>query len=81
MGKRQLKPEQFADELERHLLGTQGKWEWDDTTSIAIADQRLERIRLGLAKFDRLSRANDRDELKALIEALRRSEFPEVFLP
>src|SRR5258708_37396169 len=47
--KRKVTPEQFADELERHLLGTGGTWGWDDTTSAAIADTRLEggRFRLG----------------------------------
>ena len=40
--KRKVTADQFADELERHLLGTGGPWDWDDTTSIAIADPRLE---------------------------------------
>src|SRR5438132_14304578 len=42
---RKVTPEQFADELERHLLGTDGEWGWDDTTSIAIADERLDNLR------------------------------------
>lgn len=37
--------EQFADELERHLLGTECEWDWDDVISVVIADERLERIR------------------------------------
>ena len=40
--KRQVSPAQFADELESHLLGTGGEFDWDDTTSIRIADERLE---------------------------------------
>jgi len=68
--KLKLSPRQFADELERHLLGTEGKWDWGDTTSIAIADERLERIRRGLPKFDLLTRGKDRDELKAINAAL-----------
>jgi hypothetical protein len=67
--KRKLSPQQYADELERHLLGNEDKWDWDDTTSIAIADERLERIRRGLSKFDLLTRGKDRDELKAIIAA------------
>jgi hypothetical protein len=78
MAKRAITPEQFADELQRHLLGTESKWDWDDTTSIAIADERLERIRRGLPKFDLLTQTKDRDELKAIIAALRRGEFPEI---
>jgi hypothetical protein len=69
---------QFADELERHLLGTGGLWDWDDTTSIRIADERLERIRWELPKFDSLTRQEDKAELKAIIEALRRGELPEA---
>ena len=76
--KRKVTPEQFADELERHLLGTEGRWDWDDTTSVAIADPRLEAVRSHLGQFDSLSLEQDRDELRNLIEALRRGELPEV---
>jgi hypothetical protein len=79
--KRRISPEQFADELEKHLLGTEGKWDWDHVTSVTLADKRLERIRLRLSRFDPLSREKDRDELKSLIVALRRGEFPEVASP
>ena len=75
---RKVTPSQFADELERHLLGTGGPWDWDDTTSIRIADERLERIRWELPKFDSLNREVDKTELKAMIETLRRGEIPEV---
>jgi hypothetical protein len=78
MAKREVSPEQFAEELEKHLLGKEGKWGWDDTTSIAFADERLERIRLGLPKFDVLTRAAVREELETIIAALRRGEFPEI---
>ena len=76
--KRKVTPDQFADELESHLLGTGGPWDWDDTTSIRIADERLERIRWELPKFDSLAREEDKAELKTIIEALRRGEIPEV---
>ena len=76
--KRKVTPEQFADELERHLLGTGGPWDWDDTTSIRIADERLERIRWELPKFDSLAREEDKAQLKTIIEALRRGKIPEV---
>lgn len=79
--KRKVTPEEFADELEKHLLGTEGKWDWDDVTSVAIADDRLELIRWGLPKFDRLSDEKDREELRSLIAALRRGEVPEVVPP
>jgi hypothetical protein len=38
IGRRKVTAEQFADELERHLLGIGGKWDWDDATSVVIAD-------------------------------------------
>ena len=79
--KRKVTPEQFADELESHLLGTGGEWDWDDTTSVAIADERLERIRLELPRFDSLALEKDKDELRAIIAAIRKGEFPEVVLP
>jgi hypothetical protein len=79
--KRKVTPDQFADELERHLLGTGGPWDWDDTTSVTIADERLERIRCELSKFDSLTQEKDKDELKAIIAALRRGELPEVVPP
>lgn len=76
--KRKVSPERFAEELEKHLLGTEGKYDWDATTSITIADERLERIRQRLSKFDSLSRTVHQDELKSIIAALRRGEFPEI---
>lgn len=79
--KRKVTPQQFADELEKHLLGTGGKWDWDDVTSVAIADDRLELIRWGLPKFDCLSDEKDREELRDLIAALRRGEVSEVVPP
>jgi hypothetical protein len=75
---REVTPSQFADELESHLLWTEGPWDWDDTTSIRIAEERLERIRWELSKFDSLTREEDKSELKAIIEALRRGEFEAV---
>jgi hypothetical protein len=81
--KRIVTAEQFANELERHLLGTEGRWDWDDVTSMAIADERLERIRWKLFEFncDSLSQQEDKDKLKAIIEALRRGELPVIVPP
>jgi hypothetical protein len=76
--KRKVTPEQFADELERHLLGTEGSWDWDDTTSVAIADPRLEEVRSRFGpNLDSLSHEKDKEELRAIIAALRRGELPE----
>jgi len=75
---RKVTPEQFADELERHLLGTDGEWGWDDTTSIAIADERLDNLRGKLTKFDLLVLPQRRAELAGIIVALRRGEVPQL---
>ena len=70
--KRHVTAEQFADELERHLLGTEGQWDWDDATSVTIADHRLEAVRLRMGEnLDSLSTDEDKDELRAIIADLR----------
>ena len=75
---RKVTPEEFANELKRHLQGTEGEWDWEDATSVRIADKRLERLRLSLGqRFDMLARQEDRDELEAIIAALRRGEIPQ----
>jgi hypothetical protein len=79
--KRKVTPEQFANELERHLLGTESRQVWDSITSCAIADERLEQIRCELPKFDSLTEEKDREELKTIIAALRRGELPEIVTP
>jgi hypothetical protein len=63
--KRKVSPRQFAAELEADLLGTDDKWIWDNVTSLAIADLRLERIRRELPRFDSLRREEDRDTKSA----------------
>jgi hypothetical protein len=79
--KRHVTAEQFADELERHLLGTEGPRDWDDTISVRIADPRLEAVRMRLgSNLDSLSHEKDKDELRSRIAALRRGELPEVTL-
>src|SRR5450432_136408 len=42
--RRRVTAAQFANELEAHLLGTESQWDWDDVTSVRLADPRLERI-------------------------------------
>lgn len=76
--KRKVTPQQWASELEPHLLGTEGRWDWDDATSIALADPRLEAIRARLPKFDLLTTEERRREFESIIAALKRGEIPEV---
>ena len=75
--KRKVTPQQWADELEKHLLGMDGAWGWDDATSVALADERLERLRGRLiAHFDRLDTPEKCEEFKEIIEALKRGDVP-----
>ena len=76
--KRKVTPQQWASELEPHLLGTDGPWDWDDATSVALADPRLEAIRARLSKFDLLATEERRREFESIIAALKRGEIPEV---
>ena len=74
---RSVTPAQFADELEKRLLRTQGPWDWDDLTSLRIADERLDRLRSSLLKFDS-GLEERRKEFSDIITALRRGEIPEL---
>ena len=76
--KKKITPQQFAEELETHLLGTDGQWGWDDITSVRLADERLEEVRVRLAKFDILESEELREELRQVIAALRRGEIPDI---
>lgn len=77
---RQVTPEGLADELEGHLLGTEGKWDWDDVTSLKIADKRLEQLRARLHKFDSLPSREREEEFRQIIAALRGGKIPDIHL-
>jgi len=75
--KRKITPQEWANELEKHLLGTEGPYDWDDATSVTLADERLEHLRSRvLNDFDILDTPEKREELRQIIEALRRGEIP-----
>ena len=76
--RRNVKPQEFADELEGHLRGTEGGHDWDSVTSGALRDKRLDALRSKLWKFDSLTLEEHRKEFEEIIAALRRGEIPEV---
>ena len=79
--KRKVTPKEFADELERHLHGTDDD-AWDRTTSVRIFDPLLEDVRRSLSdRFDSLSSPEDREELRQIIDTLRRGDFPRHDFP
>jgi len=55
--KRKVTPERWALELEPHLLGTDGTFDWDDAISVRLTDPRLEALRLKMSEFDSLPTA------------------------
>jgi hypothetical protein len=75
--KRNVTPKELADELERHLIGNEGPYDWDATTSEEIADARLNRLIPGLIEYDRLETAEKREQFREIIDALRRGEIPD----
>lgn len=76
--KRKVTPQQWALELEPHLLGTDGRGDWDDATSIALGDPQLEALRHKMHKFDLLPTEKRRKEFEGIIAALKRGEIPDV---
>jgi|SRR5579864_4275027 len=74
---RKTTPQEWAKELEKHLLGTDGAWGWDDATSARLKDERLEQVRCRLERFTLLDSEEKRAEFKEIIEALKRGEIPD----
>ncbi len=76
---RNITPQEWAGELESHLLGTEDAYDWDDATSIKLADEGLERLRGRLVlEFDRLDTPDKRERLRQVVEALRRGVVPSL---
>ena len=76
---RNISPQQYADELERHLRGEDSDDDWDRTGSVRLKNPRMEELRRSLPdSFDDLRTEEDRLSLARVIEALRKGELPEV---
>ena len=74
--KRDVTPQEFAEELERHLVGSEGPYDWDATTSEELTDERLNRLIPRLIQYDRLDTVGKREQFREIIETLRRGEIP-----
>jgi hypothetical protein len=71
--RRKVTPEEFANELQHHLDGTDKDGDWDRTTSVKISDPLLDGVRQSvIGRFDSLANLEDREELRQVIEGLRR---------
>ena len=81
IGRRKGTPEEFADALEKDLLGEEPERGWDEPMEVTLADPRLEWVRRSLClrpNLYRLATEKDKDELRAIIAALRRGDLPDV---
>jgi len=81
IGRRKGTPEEFANALEKCLLGEEPERGWDEPMDVTLADPRLEQVRQSLClrpNLYRLSTEKDKDELRAIIVSLRRGDLPDV---
>ncbi len=74
--KRDVTPHELAEELERHLVGNEGPYDWDATTSGELTDDKLNRLIPRLIEYDRLDTADKREQFREIIETLRRGNIP-----
>jgi hypothetical protein len=67
---------EVADKIERHIQGTEGPSDWDHFTSIPIADDRLDEIRLRCTELDTPTpiSAGKMEELKRVVQRLRNND-------
>jgi hypothetical protein len=81
IGRRKGTPEEFANALEKYLLEEEPERGWDEPMEVTLADPRLEEVRRSLClspNLYRLATEKDRNELRAVIAALRRGDLPDV---
>jgi len=82
IGRRKGTPEEFANALERYLLGEAPDRGWDEPMEVALADPRLEAVRRRLSEnLHSLTREEGTAELRSVIAALRRGDLPNVEQP
>jgi uncharacterized membrane protein len=77
--KRKITPQEWAEDLEEHLLGTAGPHSWDIATGATLADKNLEKLRRAITytnDYAMLNSSETRQNLREIIEALRRGEVP-----
>jgi hypothetical protein len=68
----QLTAAEVADTIEKHIQGAEGPWDWDDFTSIPIADDYLDKIRLRCLQLDYELPEERIQELSRIVERLRK---------
>jgi hypothetical protein len=67
-----LSAREVANTIERHIDGTEGKWDWDYFTSIPLADEHLNAIVRRCADLDMLLPEHRNPQLRKIVEQLRK---------
>jgi hypothetical protein len=62
---------EVADKIERHIQGTEGPWDWDHFTSVPIADDRLDAIRVRCVALDYSLPEERIHEMRGMVQRLR----------
>ena len=71
---------EVAGIIEQFLDGTGGRWDWDDFTSMRVADPKLDAIRVRCVELHDATASpaycgpDGMKELRQIVERLRRSE-------
>ncbi|MEQ1946391.1 MAG: hypothetical protein ABL995_04340 [Bryobacteraceae bacterium] len=70
-----LTPEKWAVQLEKHLLGTEGPYDWKEATTRPFADPKLESLRVRIAQeFKALDTTEKKEAFRKIVEALKRGD-------
>ena len=65
-------PSYLADLLERHILGADDRWEWDDFISTPFANKELERLRVQCTELGQYPLSNSQiQQLRDWVSVLR----------
>ena len=62
---------EVADMIERHVEQTEGPWDWDEFTSLPIADNDLDTIRIQCIELENVSPEERMLEMKGILQRLR----------
>jgi hypothetical protein len=72
-----LTPQKWASQLERHLLGTEGPYDWAEATSKPFANKKMESLRIRIAQeYKALDTPEKKEAFRNIVEALKRGETP-----
>ncbi len=75
--KHRITPQTWAAQLEKHLLGTEGPYDWQHATSKTFADKKLDTLRVRIAsEYKALDTPEKKEAFQRIIDSLQRGEIP-----